>query len=273
MSRTVPAAPTFLPNLVAAALCAIVTIAYAGSFGGLVFGGPLDPFVGRAVIAALVSSIVVLPLLAWRSSFSFSLGGPDSNPAAILAFTMAAVTGDLLTGARATPAQLVPTALMLLFLSSTACGLVLYATGRLGWGRYVRYIPHPVVGGFLAGSGYLLVAGAWKMLTARPLSLLRLGEIAHVPLLAWGTALLVALALLVVTRLCRHFLVIPLLLLGAMGSSMRRSGRKASIWGRPGRRACCWRRCRRGTGRMPGTFPTARCGGTCCCCTPRISGR
>ena len=217
MSRTVPAAPTFLPNLVAAALCAIVTIAYAGSFGGLVFGGPLDPFVGRAVIAALVSSIVVLPLLAWRSSFFFSLGGPDSNPAAILAFTLAAVTGDLLTGARATPAQLVPTALMLLFLSSTACGLVLYATGRLGWGRYVRYIPHPVVGGFLAGSGYLLVAGAWKMLTARPLNLLRLGEIAHVPPLAWGTVLLVALALLVVTRLCRHFLVIPLVLLGAMG--------------------------------------------------------
>jgi SulP family sulfate permease len=201
---------------VAAALCAVVTIAYAGSFGGLVFGGPLEPFVGRAVIAALVSSVVVLPLLAWRSSFFFSLGGPDSNPAAILAFTLAAVTSDILQGAGVAPAELVPTALMSLFLSASGCGLILFVMGRLGWGRYVRYIPHPVVGGFLAGSGYLLVAGAWKMLTAQPLSVFKLGVITEVHPLAWSSVLLVAIALLVLTRMVRHFMVIPLVLVGAM---------------------------------------------------------
>ena len=206
----------FTPNLVAAALCAVVTIAYAGSFGGLVFGGPLEPFVGRAVIAALVSSVVVLPILAWRSSFFFSLGGPDSNPAAILAFTLAAVTSDILVGTGATPAELVPTALMSLFLSASGCGLILFVMGRLRWGRYVRYIPHPVVGGFLAGSGYLLVAGAWKMLTAQPLSVFKLGIITGVHPLAWSSVALVAVALLVLTRSIRHFLVIPLVLVGAM---------------------------------------------------------
>ena len=210
------ASKSFTPNLVAASLCAVVTIAYAGSFGGLVFGGPLEPFVGRAVIAALVSSVIVLPILAWRSSFFFSLGGPDSNPAAILAFTLAAVTSEILQGARATPTQLVPTALMSLFLSATACGLILFVMGRLGWGRYVRYMPHPVVGGFLAGSGYLLVAGAWKMLTAQPLSLFKLGVISTVHPLAWSSVALVAVALLVLTRMIRHFLVIPLVLVGAM---------------------------------------------------------
>ena len=75
------AAKQLASNLVAAALCGVVTISYASSFGGLVFGGPLEPFVGRAVIAALVSSLIVLPMLAWRSSFFFSLGGTDSNPA------------------------------------------------------------------------------------------------------------------------------------------------------------------------------------------------
>jgi SulP family sulfate permease len=202
--------------MVAAALCAVVTIAYAGSFGGLVFGGPLEPFVGRAVIAALVSSVVVLPILAWRSSFFFSLGGPDSNPAAILAFTLAAVTSDILVGSRVAPAELVPTALMALFLSASGCGLILFVMGRLGWGRYVRYIPHPVVGGFLAGSGYLLVAGAWKMLTAQPLSVFTLGVITGVHPLAWSSVVLVAVALLVLTRTIRHFLVIPLVLVGAM---------------------------------------------------------
>lgn len=94
---------------------------------------------GRAVIAALVSSVVVLPLLAWRSSFCFSLGGPDSNPAAILAFTLAAVTSDILQGAGVAPAELVPAALMSRFLSASGCGLILFVMGRLGWGRYVRY--------------------------------------------------------------------------------------------------------------------------------------
>lgn len=216
MSQPASAPQPLAPNLVAAALCGVVTIAYAGSFGGLVFGGPLEPFVGRAVIAALVSSVIVLPILAWRSSFFFSLGGPDSNPAAILAFTLAAVSSEILQGAKAAPSQLVPTALMALFFSATACGLILFALGRLGWGRYVRYIPHPVVGGFLAGSGYLLVAGSWKMLSGQALSPGNLGLLADVHPLAWSTVVIVAAALLVLTRMVRHFLTIPLILVGAM---------------------------------------------------------
>jgi SulP family sulfate permease len=216
MSRPASASQSFAPNILAAALCAVVTIAYAGSFGSLVFGGPLEPFVGRAVIAALVSSVIVLPILAWRSSFFFSLGGPDSNPAAILAFTLAAVSSEILQSAEATPGQLVPTALMSLFISATACGVILFTLGRLGWGRYVRYIPHPVVGGFLAGNGYLLVAGAWKMLTGQPLSLVNLDRLTEVHPLAWSTVIVVAMALLVMTRVVRHFLTIPLILIGAM---------------------------------------------------------
>ena len=216
MSISGAATKAFTPNLVAASLCAVVTIAYAGSFGGLVFGGPLEPFVGRAVIAALVSSVVVMSMLAWRSSFFFGLGGPDSNPAAILAFTLAAVTSDILQGSRVAPAELVPTALMSLFLSASGCGLILFVMGRLRWGRYVRYIPHPVVGGFLAGSGYLLLAGSWKMLTGEPLTVSNLGVVAGVHPLAWSSVALVAVALLVLTRVIRHFLVIPLVLVGAM---------------------------------------------------------
>lgn len=216
MSISGAATKAFTPNLVAAALCAVVTIAYAGSFGGLVFGGPLEPFVGRAVIAALVSSVVVMAMLAWRSSFFFGLGGPDSNPAAILAFTLAAVTSDILQGSRVAPAELVPTALMSLFLSASGCGLILFVMGRLRWGRYVRYIPHPVVGGFLAGSGYLLLAGSWKMLTGESLTVSNFGVVAGVHPLASSSVALVAVALLVLTRVIRHFLVIPLVLVGAM---------------------------------------------------------
>jgi SulP family sulfate permease len=208
--------PPFAPNLVAAALCAVLAVAYAGSFGGLIFNGPLEPFAARAVLAGLVSSVVVLPMLAWRSSFYFSFGGPDSNPTAILAVALAAIVADVMKGGAAAPSELAPTALMAVFLSAIGCGAVLYAIGDRRWGRYVRYIPNPVAGGFLAGSGWLLAAGSWKMLTGVPFTLLSLGDASRAHPLALISALGVAAALLVLTRLYRHYLLIPAVLGGGM---------------------------------------------------------
>lgn len=204
------------PNLIAAGLCAVVAIAYAGSFGRLIFGGHLlEPFVGRAIVAALVSSVVVMAVLAWRSSFYFTLGGPDSNPVAILAFTFAAMSGEILRNAGAGAAGLLPTVLLFLFLSSIGCGVVLYALGRARWGRYVRYLPHPVVGGFLAGTGYMLSAGAWKMLTGQPLVRASLASIVEVHPLALGFTVGTAATLLILSRAVKHYFVIPAVLLGA----------------------------------------------------------
>jgi len=216
MSETKITAQPLAPNLIAAALSALVAVAFAGSFGSLVFGGPLEPFVGRAVLAALVGCIVINVGLSLRSSFYFTIGGPEANPSAIIAFTLAAISGEILHEPGATPLQLVPTALAFLFLSATGCGIVLYAFGQCRWGRYVRYIPHPVVGGFLASTGYLLIAGACKMLTGQPLGLHTPGAIAGLHPLAWITALVVAVSLFVLSRRVHHFLVIPGVLIGAM---------------------------------------------------------
>src|ERR1041384_2591740 len=87
--------PPFGPNIIAAVLCAIFTLAYAGSFGQLVFDGALAPYVGRGILAALVSSVAVLLVLSWRSSFEFTVGGPDSNPSAVLAITLASIAQEL----------------------------------------------------------------------------------------------------------------------------------------------------------------------------------
>lgn len=216
MTVALPQKKPFAPNLIAAALCALVTIAYAGSFGRLVFGSPmLEPYVGRAVIAALVSSIVVMIVLAWRSSFFFCLGGPDSNPLAILAFTFAAMSSEILRDAGATAASLLPTVFAFLVLATSGCGVVLYALGRARWGRYVRFLPHPVIGGFLAGTGYLLSNGAWKMLTGKPLSAVSLALVRHVHPLALIFAALTAATLVVLNRRLKHYFVIPSVLIGA----------------------------------------------------------
>jgi SulP family sulfate permease len=96
----------------------------------------------------------------------------------------------------------------MLALSAVGTGLIVLTLGLLRWGRVVRLLPYPVAGGFLAGSGYLVLAGAFKVLTGQSLSWNGLGGL-QVTALGWSTALAVALALLVLPKLIRHVLLVP----------------------------------------------------------------
>lgn len=202
------------PDLAAGVLIAVVTLAYASGFAQLVFGGALEPHVGRALIASLVGSSVIMAVLALGSSLPFCVGGPDANPSAILAATLALISAQI-TGSTE-PDALLPTLMMFVFLSSAGCGLVLACMGARRWGRYVRYTPYPVVGGFLAGTGYLLLTGAYRMLTGRAVGRDALDELSALHPLATVSAAAVAVVLLVLTRRVRHHLVVPSVILSAI---------------------------------------------------------
>jgi SulP family sulfate permease len=193
-------------DLLAGFLSALVTLSYASSFATLIFGGLLAPQANLALLAAVVSGAVATLVLSWRSSFHFTVGGPDSNPSAILAVSVAGITAEMV---RSGSPEILPTVLMFLFVSTFGCGLLLYLVGERHWGRFVRFIPHQVVGGFLVGTGYLLLAGGWKMLHGASPVATTLAHVGGVPVIAWVFALAVALTLLVLMRLWRHFLVIP----------------------------------------------------------------
>ncbi len=55
------------------------------------------------------------------------------------------------------------TVAVLVRVTSIATGATAYAMGRLKLGYLVRFVPLPVVSGFLAASGALLVRGAFNM--------------------------------------------------------------------------------------------------------------
>ena len=112
--------------------------------------------------------------------------------------------------------QVANAVVLMLGLSAIAAGIIVSLLGLLRWGQLVRLIPYPVCGGFLAGSGFLLLAGACKVLTGQSLGWSTLSALAGQPPLAWGTAIAVALALLVLTRTVRHFLLLPGVFVGAM---------------------------------------------------------
>ncbi len=60
---------------------------------------------------------------------------------------------------------------MLLFTTATLLsGALLYLLGACRWGAYFRFVPFSVVGGFLAATGFFLIAGGIRMITGRALS-------------------------------------------------------------------------------------------------------
>ena len=197
----------FAPDVTAGSISALVTLSYSISYAVLIFSGPtLEPFLARGFHVALVAAALVALVVALKSSFPAAIAGPDSNASAILAVMAAGLTRAL----AGTPGEQVASSVVLmLILTAVLSGLIVWLLGLLRWGRLVRLIPYPVCGGFLAGSGFLLLAGAFKVLTGQSLGWSTVHLLAEEPVLAWGTAFAVAITLLVLTRVVRHFLVLP----------------------------------------------------------------
>ncbi|HYG77586.1 MAG TPA: SulP family inorganic anion transporter [Planctomycetota bacterium] len=205
------AAPAaFLPNFTGGVLSALVTLSYSLSYGTLIFSGQdLQAHVPAGLQAALMAAWVIALIVALGSSFPFAIAGPDSNATAILAL-MAAFTVDRLAKRAASPESVVATVLALLLVTALIVGVVVYLIGFFRRGKLVRFLPYPVVGGFLAGTGYLILGGGFKVLTSQSLSFENIVAYGtQIAPQAWFPALVVAAGLFVVPRFQKNVIVMP----------------------------------------------------------------
>ncbi|MCW8133226.1 MAG: SulP family inorganic anion transporter, partial [Planctomycetota bacterium] len=216
-SVAVPRLKNVTSDLLAGALSTLLTLSYSVSYGVLIFSSfELRPFEADGVRAALMAAWVLALVVALGSSIHFTIAGPDSNATAILA-VMASTVAHSLALKGYMKEDLVLGVLALLAGSAILTGLLVCALGAVKGGRIVRFIPYPVAGGFLAGTGWLIVAGATKVLTGHKLSASLLTSPPDVSVISWTTAALVALALLVLPKVLKHFLTVPAVILGGVG--------------------------------------------------------
>jgi SulP family sulfate permease len=103
--------------------------------------------------------------------------------------------------------------LVALSLSALFTGVLLYGLGRAQAGTAIRYIPYPLIGGFLAATGWLMMTGAVRVVTDVSLGLGNLDAFRN-PARAAQLAVTVLFAVIVATALTRvrHFLTLPLIL-------------------------------------------------------------
>ncbi|HMQ32975.1 MAG TPA: SulP family inorganic anion transporter [Chloroflexaceae bacterium] len=128
------------------------------SMAGLVYPGALGDLQARGVGLMLLGAALLALVTALTSALPIAIAAPQAATVVIAGSIAAGVIAAAPAGASG-QAVLV-TILAGIMLSSLVGGLVLYGLGATGLGRVARFLPYPVVGGFIAGVGWLFISGA-----------------------------------------------------------------------------------------------------------------
>lgn len=146
-----------MPAIVSGALVGLMTTILSISFAVLVFGKALPEALSIGIGMALFSNVILHLFSAFSSSGEGIISHVQSLPppiqAAMLSSLMAALPMSMSIENKTVLATWV------VLLSAVLTGGVLFLFGWLKWGRLVRFLPLPVISGFLASIGFALVLG------------------------------------------------------------------------------------------------------------------
>lgn len=206
----------FVSSITAGLVIGLIVVVLSVTLATLVFTGEMSPYITRGIGIFVFSGFIMLLVAAFFGSLPGTVIGPQDGPAALLSVTAGGIAGAL--AATAAPEAVFATTMAGVILSSIITGAILLLIGQFKLGNLVRYIPYPVVGGFLAGTGWLLTRGAIEVMAGETLSLQTfLSLIQPSNLILWLPGTVYAIVILFVLRKSNHFLVWPGIIFGAVG--------------------------------------------------------
>ena len=192
--------------VLAALIVGAMAVTFVLSLAAMIYTGPLAPFLSQGIGLTLIGAAIMAVMGPLTLSYRGTLIQPQDVSTILLSLSAGAIAALPAISAQAA----FSTVVALVGVTSIATGLTAYAMGVLKLGYLVRFVPFPVVSGFLAASGVLLVRGAFGMVVPDGSS--GLAEmLALWPL--WLPWLVVSLVIVAVSRLSSSGLAIPLLLL------------------------------------------------------------
>jgi SulP family sulfate permease len=204
--------PSRLPTaLISGILNGAMEVALAVSFAALVFSGELSPHLSRGIGLALFSATVGTAIVALLSSFHGSISAPQDVPAAIVALAVAAVAAAIAPDAQ------FATVAVFIALTTLAAGLIFLLLGAWRLTGLVRFLPYPVIGGFLAGTGWLLFVGGIGMMAGRPFAFDGLGQLLSAStLVMWLPGVVAGALIFFLAERVRHHLFLPAAILSVL---------------------------------------------------------
>ncbi|MCQ2267650.1 MAG: SulP family inorganic anion transporter [Bacteroidaceae bacterium] len=128
----------------------IVALPLALAFGIQAFGGIDDP---AASSMGALAGLVGATMLGFFASLFGGTHSQISGPTG----PMTVITASLISGAWASSSGSFAAVLLSMSMAGIFCGLFQILFGIIKLGKYVRYIPYPVLSGFMSGIGVIII--------------------------------------------------------------------------------------------------------------------
>ena len=200
-----------LTDAFAGTICSILSIAYCLSYAALIFTGPLEHELSYGVAVTFLSAAIGGSIVALRSSLPFAIAGPDSSVSVVMAAMVATLVQRL--ASHGSTELLLPT-LVAMSLTTALTGLLLCILGVTHAGRAIRFVPFPVIGGFLGATGWLMIMGAMQVVTDQRPALANLDAFINGSIAAkLAAGAIVAVALHLALRRSKSPFILPAVLL------------------------------------------------------------
>jgi sulfate permease, SulP family len=158
-----------LKSLATGFLVFILELIVVISFSALIFSGDLAGQLPFGLGFIMVGDAILCAVVVLLSSYRGSIAVEQDAPNAILAL----VAANLLVAlpVTASPAQRLSTVVVMIAGTTIITGLIFLLLGIFKLGGLVRFLPYPVMGGFLAGTGWLLLTGGVGVMVETSLGL------------------------------------------------------------------------------------------------------
>lgn len=154
-----------LQSVIAGLVTGLVTVLATISLTALVFSGNLTPFLQTAIEMTLLGIVIVVTFITITSGFPCIVAAPPCAVATVLSIFVSSNVSAI-----SQPKEAFVTALAIVAVSAFFTGFFLCFLGKFKLGSLIRYIPYPVIGGFLAGTGWLLILGSFIVFAGIPLN-------------------------------------------------------------------------------------------------------
>ncbi|MBD2090936.1 SLC26A/SulP transporter family protein [Microcoleus sp. FACHB-1515] len=186
----------------------LLTVTSAVSFGTVIFSGDLAPALPFGIGLLLFSSVVISAVITSFSSYPAIVATIAESTVPIFSLVARQIV-ELMPDAPIE--QKLLTVVATIALNSLIVSAIFFALGFFKLGSFVRFIPYPVVGGFLAGTGVLLLIAAFQSVSE-----LNSSSIAAFfqlnALLQWVPGLIFAAVMFLVPQRITHVAVYPSIL-------------------------------------------------------------
>jgi len=202
------AGSAMLPNALSTGLVvAVIVLVGEAAIASIIFSGPLSPLVPRGTGAILFGTLVMCFLTALACTYKGTISVPHFAPAAVL-LTIGGTVAALMASAGGE--AVFATMIVIVGLSTVATAICYLLIGHFRLAPLFRFMPYPLVGGFLAGLGWFLAKSSVAVASGIAMTWETLPALAEADTIQrWAPGVFLGVLLLVVVKVRPHYLILP----------------------------------------------------------------